>query len=1663
MRCAVILVSLLLAAPSAARVLHDQDVVVDSTWVAGAPATVWLAARAASSLVDSAPLSAGVELELGREGTAETWPLAAMQTDETGELAVSFRVPRVPPGSYALGVRSWSEVGEARASFRVRVVEQNVVHLRTDRGLYRAGEAIRWRVALVSAVDAHPVAGASVALAIRDPRGTEVWRGVVDTDSLGMGGGSLPLADDLLYGRYAVVATHAGVEVSQEVQVRAIELPAFTVSVEAESAPDGPARFVVAARYPYGEPVQGEASLTLSEGSAVLEDVTVSLDVSGQAELVRALSGGAGRTWTLEAAVTDGAGRTHRGQGRLEVGRAPLAVAVVAERATLAPGAEQFITVVTTRGGHTLEPAVVSVEIDGDAQARSLASPGAIRVPMALPSVRTATRRSTRVRALDGDRTGLSSLVPRIEATGGCFERVEPTIRPLRVSLVLERQEGGAWRVDDAVATPFLERRDLPVALGREVRQCVQASLGWVWSGDAPFGQPLELDLEVTTLEEDVSEPVREVIVRVGATADDGSVAAEVVRIPVAGATQDVAWVRADAVVIEPGAPIDVRAHVAGNAGPPLLALLREGVPVATAVGRADASGIFRATLAAPAGVHGLATVRVVGARWSFEHPDVGLLQAQASVYLMPEPLEIAVAGTGRLRPGETRSLAVQVRDRSGRAVPDAGIAASVVDERILALSGPQAPLLDILTARGVDDAEAAGLAFVDLLRRPDRGPAEDALMRAIVEALPPDVQTPEVRLTAPARIHAERERAYRAHTDALGAFVAWEGAVVDRAEHGDAAFRYTAIDALARAGWQGDALETPWGDPLSWEWLASLDEAISPSRMAEDVTRLRLEGAAAALERRGKRVARWLRARRATALTALDGKGWIDPAQLTDAWGAPFEILLAPPSEGGITLRSAGPDGVAGTADDIAHYDVFAEGLAFYGSGMGYGGSGSGFGSRSHRSVSLMGAVAGVSGGSERLGPVEVAVRKRFDETVLWLSGARTGEDGAVELTVPLADSVTGWRVEVEAIGPGGGVGVTTARLETFLAHHVDARLPAQLTVGDLIEVPLVVSNHGELHLSTDLAVIASGALAVEGDASARLEVAAGATAAARVWLRAKEAGAGTVRVEGRNRGNAEPFDIVERSLPVEPQGALVHALRTEALGASGGTLAMTVPDSAVASSVRGRLRVLRGAADHALDGLEGMLREPHGCFEQTSSATFPNLLVLQLLGDRPEMAEARAKAHDLVGRGYQKLLSFEVSGGGFSWFGDAPANLVLTAYGLVEFVEMAKVYPVDDQLIARTRRWILDRQRTDGSWAPDASWLHDWSAVQGRVSTTAWIAWAIAQTGFEGKPLDRALAFLRANRRELAESPYLLALWAAAEGRAGGDPAWALAQLEASRSPAETGLAYLSRGSTLLYGQGQSAEVEVSALAAEALWLAGRRGDAGQVGAWLASAKSASYGWGTTQATVQALRALALAQAPGDPPEGTARLRIGAAEVGEVALGGAEIPTFELASHLRPGVSTLELDSEALEGMLAEVRASWRLADAPRPRDDGLAVHVDVPAEPVQVGGQGAFRVALRNTTPDRIPMPTAVVPVPPGWKAVGGSLDALRDAGHIARWDDMGTELHLYLHRLDPGQTVLLAYALEAESACEVTQRAARAYAYYAPEVGGMSGNASVRAVR
>ena len=69
-----------------------------------------------------------------------------------------------------------------------------------------------------------------------------------------------------------------------------------------------------------------------------------------------------------------------------------------------------------------------------------------------------------------------------------------------------------------------------------------------------------------------------------------------------------------------------------------------------------------------------------------------------------------------------------------------------------------------------------------------------------------------------------------------------------------------------------------------------------------------------------------------------------------------------------------------------------------------------------------------------------------------------------------------------------------------------------------------------------------------------------------------------------------------------------------------------------------------------------------------------------------------------DNTATGYDGTLHFTSTDGQAT----LPANRTLTAYGLMEFTDMARVHDVDPAIVARTRKWLLDQRQSDGTWQP-------------------------------------------------------------------------------------------------------------------------------------------------------------------------------------------------------------------------------------------------------------------------------------------------------------------------------------------------------------------------
>src|SRR5690606_33978486 len=96
------------------------------------------------------------------------------------------------------------------------------------------------------------------------------------------------------------------------------------------------------------------------------------------------------------------------------------------------------------------------------------------------------------------------------------------------------------------------------------------------------------------------------------------------------------------------------------------------------------------------------------------------------------------------------------------------------------------------------------------------------------------------------------------------------------------------------------------------------------------------------------------------------------------------------------------------------------------------------------------------------------------------------------------------------------------------------------------------------------------------------------------------------------------------------------------------------------------------------------------------------------------------------------------------------------LTAYGLLEFTDMAQVMPVDRAMIERTRAWLLSRRDGKGGFLRNERALDSFGRAPQEV-TDAYITWALVEAG-EGSCAKEVAAVLEGARA--SQDPYVLAL---------------------------------------------------------------------------------------------------------------------------------------------------------------------------------------------------------------------------------------------------------------------------------------------------------------
>jgi len=672
------------------------------------------------------------------------------------------------------------------------------------------------------------------------------------------------------------------------------------------------------------------------------------------------------------------------------------------------------------------------------------------------------------------------------------------------------------------------------------------------------------------------------------------------------------------------------------------------------------------------------------------------------------------------------------------------------------------------------------------------------------------------------------------------------------------------------------------------------------------------------------------------------------------------------------------------------------------------------------------------------------------FTETLFWHAGMRTGPEGKASIEFGLNDSVTSFRVFGDAFGSDGALGSDSIQIDSVEPFYLEPKLPLEVTMGDVIRTPIGIVNATGSGLDN---------VSVEVQAHGTQNVTApilpfSLTALERVRRLVKvRVGKFNGQADFTLLANAGPYsDRVTRTMMVRPLGFPIED-PYGGLIQPGDTVSheFSIPDDLVRGSLSTRIVVYPTPLASMTEALERLIREPYGCFEQTSSTVYPLVMAQQYFmshqGVDPTLIE---RSSQILTTGYDRLMGFECQSGGFEWFGNDPGHDALTAYGLLEFTDMSKVRHVDPAVLDRTRTWMLAQRDGQGGFARKTHTLHTWLA-EPEVANT-YNTWALLEAEVDAD-LAAEIAWVR-DAAERTDNTYVMAL-AANVLASGGDDEGANHMLD-KLAGKQTENGSLSGATTSVVGSGGEALVIETTSLAVLAWLKNPRYAPNVERSIQYLAESCKAGrFGSTQSTVLALRAIVTYDQSRAKPKapGSLQLLVDGKAIGEAVEftadteGAIELP--EASEFLTPGKHQLQIQMTGGSQMPYSVTANY---NSLKPNSsDACKLHLEAALrdERVEEGNVTEAEVRVINRTGKSIPTPLAIIGIPGGLEVRHDQLKELVKEGKIAAYEVLGREVVLYWRALKAEERVDLPISLVAAIPGTYTGPASRAYLYYTDE--------------
>ena len=680
----------------------------------------------------------------------------------------------------------------------------------------------------------------------------------------------------------------------------------------------------------------------------------------------------------------------------------------------------------------------------------------------------------------------------------------------------------------------------------------------------------------------------------------------------------------------------------------------------------------------------------------------------------------------------------------------------------------------------------------------------------------------------------------------------------------------------------------------------------------------------------------------------------------------------------------------------------------------------------------------------------VEENVRNVFLESLAFVPELIT-ENGKANYSTKISDNITTWSIQTVGNTKEGNIGYASSNFKVFKEFFVDFSLPTNSVVTDKTNIPVTVYNYTEGNLTININ-IKENEWSNIGEYPKTIEVAPNATNMIYVPIEIIKSGNNVLRVEAE-ADNVK--DIVEKTFEVKENGMEIQEIALSGSIEKDYSGDILFNEQAIEGTEKLKVKLYSSPMVQIIEGMESMLSLPTGCFEQTSSSLYPDVLILKYLKENElDNEEIREKALRYIEVGYQKLLTYEVKGvdGGYSLYGHNPAEPVITAFGLMEMNEMSEVYSVDPKVIEEMKDYLFDVQNVSGKFDYKSTYIGGASNTS-EEAMNSYIIWALSEVCPDDKRLEKSINYIDKIVEETTDN-YTLALAANIYANIGekAKSKDVIKELMSDIKESEKG-AYLPSYVRDYYGSsGKYQNIQTTALASMALSKLNEntKNNTAFID-YLISAKNSYGNWGTTQATVLALKAINDFSKDSDISNQTVTVELnGQKQTIEINENSLDFYELEFDNVAKENKFTIELEKGKIN---YEIIKEYYKAYEDIEETEVIKVEQELNTS-LKVNEEITQKVTIRSNATSNIENGLLKLSIPQGTTVIEESLLQLQYSGIIEKYEYNYGNINLYISDIEPKEEFSIEIKYRALYPEEITGASVRFYDYYNPEVEGFA---------